>query len=172
MGTDTQHLDHQELGFKRLTPDNWLQFDSTNVMLGPIEHPDAVVAYLAEVQLSRSVPIEVVRLFEIAKGAMCYGYVFYPLWTLAAEQLFRVAESAVAAKCVEFEAGRSVRTFAKRIDYLRERIPAAMAFDWHSLRRMRNEASHRDAPMALSPRQAVPVVKALADAINRLFEAA
>jgi len=32
-------------------------------------------------------------MYEAARASMCYGYFFYPLYTLATQQLFRVAEA-------------------------------------------------------------------------------
>src|SRR5262249_39654732 len=54
--------------------------------------------------LSGNVPIDVKELFEVARGAMLYGYFFYPLYALADEQLSRVAEAAITHKCLELSA--------------------------------------------------------------------
>ena len=72
-------------GFKCLNPNNWLQPD-----FGPVLWPDPEGAppgtgWLIDVlgpQLSASVPSEVLKLFEVARGAIVYGYLFYPLMTL------------------------------------------------------------------------------------------
>jgi hypothetical protein len=53
------------------------------------------------------------------------------------------------------------------------RLPAsAMSFDWHSVRRLRNEASHPNRQTIVTPGMAVPVVEASANALTKLFEAA
>jgi hypothetical protein len=54
---------------------------------------------ILEPHLSLAVPPEIQRLFEVAQGAILYGYFFYPLYTLALEQVFRVVETAVSDKC-------------------------------------------------------------------------
>ena len=55
--------------------------------------------------LSKSVPENVRALFEVARRSSAYGYFFYPLYTLACEQLFRIAEAAVSevqnARCIQ-----------------------------------------------------------------------
>ena len=48
--------------------------------------------------MAEAVPAEIHDLFAVARGAMLYGYFFYPLYTLAAEQLYRVVEAAVSYK--------------------------------------------------------------------------
>jgi hypothetical protein len=93
-----------ELRFKRLTVDNWQRPDpglSIFVRLSlqdgstrPISGDDWAREILA-IELSERVPLEIRRLFAVARGALVYGYFFYPLYTLGAEQLFRVAEAAV-----------------------------------------------------------------------------
>lgn len=58
---------------------------------------------------------------------MVYGYFFYPLYTLASEQLFRVAEAVVTHKCHELGASpKKMNTFEKKVQYLLDEgvIPA------------------------------------------------
>lgn len=113
-------------GFKEIDITNWLEpdfimkaFVRIDPQIGTIqmEGEDWVRAIL-EPELEESVPENVQALFEVARGAMVYGYFFYPLYTLAAEQLYRVAESAVRHKYLSMDAPKSFRSFAKHIEWL------------------------------------------------------
>jgi hypothetical protein len=95
-------------------------------------------------KLHEHVPEEVRRLFEVARGVLLYGYFFYPLYTLGAERLFRVAEAAGTHKCNELGAPRSVtKSFERRLRYLVEAgaIPPATERAWDATRHLRNFTS-------------------------------
>jgi hypothetical protein len=161
-----------ELGFKRLTPENWLQIDPIIDMLGWSEYGEEWLAMTMKPQLSERVPSAIHKLYEAARAAMCYGFYFYPLYTLATEQLLRVGEAAIAERCAQLNAPASVRTFNERIHFLESALPPVL-FDsarWHGLRRLRNEASHPKQQTILSPGMAIPAVEGLALLLNQLFE--
>ena len=132
-----------DLGFKRLTPETWLEPDPTNGAFGGFPPAEEILGHILEPKLSEKVPNEIRQLFEVARGAMCYGYVFYPLWTLATEQLFRVVEAATS------ESGR---------------------INWHAVRFLRNEASHPEQQTLVPAAMALPVVQGTARALNQLFQ--
>src|SRR5688572_15097503 len=112
-------------GFKDITPKNWLEADPILrgfVKLTPsgpkqITSDDLLDDILSH-QLNESVPKEVRALYEVARGAMCYGYFFYPLYTLTYEQLTRVVETAVTLKCRSLSAPKSARSFSQKVDFL------------------------------------------------------
>jgi hypothetical protein len=115
-----------KFGFKEITKNNWLDPDdalkgfvrmSKDGKAQPITS-DEYLHSILESKLLEAVPVEVKSLFEVARGAMIYGYFFYPLYTLATEQLFRVAEAAVAHKCKELQAPKSTKTFEMMIEWL------------------------------------------------------
>lgn len=90
------------MGFKPLTPTNWLQPDPTSGIFGrvsPVAGPmrmdgeDWARRFLA-VELASHVPEPVRDLFAVARGALVYGWFFYPLFKLGEEQIYRVAEAA------------------------------------------------------------------------------
>ena len=84
-----------ELGFKTLTQQNFLERDPTlQAFFAGLTQTDLMDDVFAA-QLSAGVPDDVKALFEGARGAMCYGFYFYPLFMLGADQLCRVAETAV-----------------------------------------------------------------------------
>lgn len=161
-----------DLGVKRLTAESWNEIDPTNVMFGAMPIPEDLIPHIMQPQLSMEVPLEVAQLFEVARSAMCYGYFFYPLWTLAAEQLLRVGEAAVSARCTALDAASEKWTFNQKIGLIERRLPGlATSHAWHWIRRLRNEASHPRQQTIMSPGMAVPVVEGMAAAINQLFAA-
>jgi hypothetical protein len=161
-----------ELGFKRLTPENWLQIDPIIEMLGWSEFGEDWLALTMKPRLSERVPSAIYKLYEAARAAMCYGFYFYPLHTLATEQLLRVAEAAATERCTQLNAPASVRTFNDKIGFLETTLSPALfdAARWHGLRRLRNEASHPRQQNILSPGMAIPAVEGLALLLNQLFD--
>ena len=160
-----------DMGFRRLTPENWLQDDPIIEMFGWSAFAEDWIAEIMKPELSDAVPHELHKLFEVARAAMCYGFKFYPLYTLATEQLLRVAEAAVTERCAQLNAPAGVSTFNTRIDFLGTKLSPAI-FDgarWHSLRRLRNEASHPERQNILPPGMAIPAVEGLALLMNQLF---
>ena len=168
------------LGFKKLTIENWLEPDklsSSFVRISLVDeqvHPFAGnewVRYILKPSLTETVPTEVRALFEVARGALVYGYLFYPLYTLAGEQLFRVAETAVILKCKALGAPRSIKTFQKKVEYLtcNKVIPEQEKEDWRVIWKLRNKASHPEGQNIFLPSQMIEALKFIADRINSLF---
>lgn len=118
MGSDRD----KRLPFRQLTPSNWAEPDPIHRLL-TIIRPDGSQspvsgAYLVEgflsFQLNEAVPRPIRAMFEVARGTMCYGYFFYPLYTLGAEQLYRVAEAGIRHRC----GGKKRATLAELIGQL------------------------------------------------------
>lgn len=166
-------------GFKEISLNNWLEPD--DVLRGFVRispngqhHTITIEDYLQHIlrsKLNASVPSDVQALFEVARGAMVYGYLFYPLYTLAVEQLFRVIEAALAHKCKVIGVPKSKRTFEKRIEWLTEKgvISRPESSHWHAARKMRNAASHPEHQMILTPGNAIGILETVAADINSLF---
>jgi len=179
------------MGFKRLTPQNWLEPDSVMraFVHGAVSGEPYVptgeqrVREIMEIELSEGVPFEVRRLFAVARGALCYGYFFYPLYALASEQLARVAEAAVSRKYEALGGPKRVRknpkgkptaaTFADKLGYLeREGLAAGPdAMWWDAIRELRNAASHPEDHRPQDPGMARRRAETLAQMVNGLFEA-
>jgi hypothetical protein len=172
-----------KFGFKEITPSNWLERDDVlkgfvrispeGQQVRPITSDD----YLRDIlkpELLESVPTDVQALFEVARGAMAYGYFFYPLYTLAAEQLFRVAETAIAHKSKTLGVPKSNDTFEKRIGWLvdREVIPSSERVQWDAIRTLRNIASHPEYQSIHTPGNAIGTLGNIARQINSLFGSA
>jgi hypothetical protein len=105
------------LGFKRLTAENWSDPDPVNrhfARISPIAGPvsmeggDWAREFLA-VSVADHVPKEVADLFAVARGAMLYGWFFYPLFRIGEEQLFRLLETPRESDTPNSEAGRRGR---------------------------------------------------------------
>ncbi len=171
-----------DLGFKSLSTENWLVPDSTTQAFVRLTsdgqvHTVAGDEWLGEIlrpRISPAVPIEVRKLFEVARGAMAYGCFFYPLYTLGIEQLFRVAEAAVTHKCKAMAAPSSVDGFAKKVRWLIEKgvIPQQDAVQWEGIRGLRNISSHPEMQSIFMPTEALRFIESMAEHINSLFSSA
>lgn len=162
-------------GFKRLTLDNWLAVDPAwvgVVMSSSLPNAsDAWVFDLVQSKLDPAVPLNVRRLFEIARGTLVYSLMFYPLLTLGTEQMFRVFEAALSTKCAALGAPAKVSTFAGKIEWLAKSgaIVAHEQDRWTAIRHLRNEASHPKDQSIFPPSEALHIVDAAIELINPLF---
>jgi len=161
-----------KLPFKEIDADNWLKPDPVVLHFTGVERLMDYVETVLAPRLSRNVPQDVQELFEVARAAMLYGYLFYPLYALGMEQLFRVGEAAVASKCEQLGAPKDKKSFSDRIDWLTERgvFDRGEFSAWHTLRRLRNSASHPDSESLLAPGFAIGILGAVAKDINALFD--
>ena len=167
-------------GFKDLTVENYLKPDEVMEAFVTVEPdqrvrpitPDEWTAEILKVCLVRAAPPEVRELFLVARGAMLYGYFFYPLYALATEQLLRLAETGVSIKCKELGAQDSARTFRSKIEWLKSQgiISQEEAGAWHALRGLRNSASHPRYQMLLPPGPALTMLQRVAANVSKLFE--
>ena len=102
---------------------------------------------------------------------MLYGYFFYPLYTLAIEQLFRVGDAAVKHKCKALKAPLSCKSFNCQIAWLAKNgvISADDSQWWHDIRVSRNAASHSERQHIAPPGLAIGYLEQVAQGINDLF---
>ncbi|MCH8875730.1 MAG: hypothetical protein IIA89_02770 [Chloroflexi bacterium] len=168
-----------EIGFKKLTSSNWLEPDDTSLKLlsttasGNV-HPDPGdrwINFVLEPTLSDDVPIEVCRLFEVARSVIAYGFLFYPLFAMGLEQLARVSEAAVIHRCIIEGAPKSKLKFDRAIEWLYRKsiLNSDQRKTWHSMRTARNVASHPKSQMILPPGVVLGAVEKFASRINVLF---
>lgn len=173
-----------QLGFKSLTVDNWQQpgpllsafvrYSLEAVSIRPIVG-DEWAKDIMSVELSHHVPHEVQRLFAVARGCLVYGYFYYPLYTLGVEQLFRVADAAVAHKCRKLgfvgKKGQDL-DFNDRIAHLVKEgvITPSTERGWTALRHLRNAASHPSDQSILLTSMAVAELRRIAADVDKLFE--
>ncbi|MFL6210062.1 MAG: hypothetical protein ACJ74W_14490 [Pyrinomonadaceae bacterium] len=170
------------LGIKTITTENWLHPDPASTIFVQLSHSDGSVSpmsgedwveqFTKTTSLVDAVPEDVRKLFEVARGALAYGYFFYPLYTLASEQLFRVVECAVSAKCAFLGAPKRVKTFKEKIEFLLDRnvISKQDFFWWDAIRNYRNLISHPEQQTILPPGAIATILYRIAEEINRLFE--
>ena len=136
--------------------------------------PDPSEAWVFDIvrsNLDPKVPLNIRRLFEIVRGTLVYSLMFYPLLTLGTEQMFRVFEVSVTAKCKTLNAPAKVKTFADKINWLGEHaaIDPQDVTRWTAIRHLRNEASHPSDQSILSPHEALHIVDIAIELINPLF---
>jgi len=166
-------------GFKQLTVDNWLEGDNILTVFATLL-PDGRIETITakewarrilEPQLDETVPSEIQRLFEVARGTMLYGFLFYPIYTLAIEQVSRVAETAVSHKCQTMGSPKKVETFNQRIDWLIQTgiISNEAAAKWHTIRGFRNDSSHPKDQTIFAPSNAIGILQFITEQINSLF---
>lgn len=167
------------LGIKIITHENWMSPDPLMKNLVILENDkisimsagDWAISILKP-KLSETVPLEIHKLFEVARGSMLYGYFFYPLFTLASEQLFRVAEAAISEKCKQITTDKiGKNTFKDKIDHLnKDKFFSDEEYTkWNSLRNLRNIASHPNEQKILPPGIALEFIFNISELINNLF---
>jgi hypothetical protein len=161
-----------KLPFKEIDAHNWLTADPVVLHFTGTEDSTDYVETVFAPRLSERVPEDIQRLFAVARGAVLYGYLFYPLYTLGMEQLFRVGEAAVASRCEQLGMPKDKKRFSDCIEWLTERavFDGVQSSRWHALRRLRNSASHPDRQSIVTPDQAIGVLGRVAEDINALFD--
>jgi hypothetical protein len=163
-----------EGGIKQLTVENWLRPDDVIRYFVGMERAEDYVADVLRPKLSEQVPQDIHRLFDVARAIMLYGYLYYPLFTAGLEQLFRVGEAAIIHKCIQSASPASETRLEHRIDWLAEKgaLSREEADYWHTLRHLRNSASHPTRQSIGPPGAAIGILYRLSQDINDLFETA
>ena len=163
----------EKLGFKEITIANWNKPDKVTLRFGPRkntseEHP--LLLQILSPKLRQDVPLEIRKLFEVARGAMVYSYYSYPLYTLGLEQLFRVGEATLLFKCKSLGYRKKKSTFTGLIAFLAQKqvLDSTTAKKWDALRYLRNSASHPDQQSIYPPGAAITFVESLAAEISAL----
>ena len=176
------------MNVKSLTTENWLQPDeeglaslsATNGNESGTVSSEEWLALCGEPELTLKVPRNVRSHFEAARGALAYGYYFFPLYMLAVEQIHRAAEWAVLQKCKETNRkiidhkGRQI-DFYQGLAFLRhsEHITKQEFHDWEEIRKFRNKTANPkkpNEPLALPPAEMGKHLKNVAVMINGLFK--
>ena len=166
--------------FKTLTSANLLEPDPLTIAFSNLldvstgtarqMSRDEFLAFSLEPQLIEAVPQDVRTLMEGARGAMCYGYFFYPLFMVGVEQLFRTAEAAARQRARQLD-GPWRSKFFQVVDFLVVQgiVSEADKDRWNTIRRLRNEASHPKFQQVMTPGPCVDTLVTIASAINKLF---
>lgn len=158
----------QFLQFSRITPENWLLPDRKNYAPFGISQ-DAWIQLFLAAKLKPTVPKDVVRVFEIARGAMIYSWFFFPLATLGLEQCTRVGEFAIRERCRTLPGKPG--TFAENLATLLAAgvISAEDESRWQAMRSLRNDSSHLDGFTLTDPGEASWCMNSVVELINSLF---
>ena len=161
-----------KLGFKEIDAGNWLTPDPVVLHFAGMERATDYVEAVLAPRLSGNVPEDIQKLFEVARSAVLYGYLFYPLYTLGMEQLLRIGEAAVASRCTQLGIPKDEKKFSDQIDWLAEHgmFDRGQFSAWLALRRLRNSASHPDRQSIVTPGSAIGFLDGVAGDINALFE--
>lgn len=156
------------LQFSKITEQNWLHPDRESYSPLGMPKEQWINLFLAP-QLDRTVPKDVIKVFEIARAAMIYSWFFYPLATLGMEQCTRVSEFAVRERC---------KILQHESDVFFENIQTLFAAGvisptdeprWQATRRLRNDRSHLENFMLLDPMMALRDLQITVELINKLF---
>lgn len=168
--------EQRSLGHKALTLENWAQADPAMANFGGLDNKghfrsldqDTWAREVLSRKLTGDVPIDIRRLHDVARGAMLYAYFFYPIMTLAAEQLYRVVDAALTARMQHLDPRR---TFEQRIKAaIRENvIPERERPRWEAARDLRNMASHSESQSIYAPSMALMTLAIATEQINSLF---
>jgi len=170
--------DEIHYGFKKLNLGNWLE-PSVPQFFSITE--EEWIARVMEPTLIDRVPEEVRRMFEVARGSILYGWFFYPLLTLAPQQIYRVQEAAIRACCklagIPTETVRKTTGEVIPINFgnmlkelrVRELLPEDEADAWEKVRKIRNHVSHPQTQSINVPSAAIMTVQVAARRINQLF---
>lgn len=180
MNASTRPDDSSHHGFKRITVSNWKDTDEIIHFPAPVAESTWVSACLKP-QLNTAVPQEIVALFEVARGSMIYGWFFYPLITLAAQQFHRIQEAAARAACQQrqlmpVKTSKSGKPLDPKFSEIIEALAMGGLIDqtdrprWEAARELRNASSHPSRQAIFSPGMAIGALEATTDLINKLFK--
>ncbi len=104
---------------------------------------------------------------------MCYGFFFYPLYTLGIGQMFRVLDAALKRYCEQIgPPPKPINKFHDRINWL-QRTGVFSEFQsakWHNLRQLRNLTSHTDSQEIMPLSWAHGILMDAQELINDLFD--
>lgn len=168
---------------KKITAENWLEIDpiiASGVFVrmaladGTVWQitPQDWTERLLVAQLSAAVPNTVRDQVEIARAVMIYGSLFYPLFTLGLEQLFRVTEAAAPAKASQLGKRKGRKYHEILADLRASGVLTDDEYEsWSGMRRFRNATTHANEAMILPPGAAIGMFATIVASIDRLFAA-
>ncbi len=169
-------MKERDIHFKRVTLENWLKMDPTIEAFVSIAtrkplSADQWAKDILSLSLGDHVPDEIFSMFEAARNIMVFGYFFYPLFTIAEGQLFRVADAAVTLKCKQLGAPQGVDNLYRRLDWLRSIgvLSESERARWDLLRELRNIYSHPEHHFDGPPGPVIGTFRSVGEAIDQLF---
>lgn len=163
---------------KVIDHDNWLLADAAG--RGQVADVRAWRQAFLGIGLDPTVPQDVVRLFEAARGGMLYSYFFQPLLISGVEQCYRALESGARVRCAQMGVdvyftdkqgkvhplsfGHNLRLLAKH-----GLIEDADMTLWHHARELREWVALPAHQAALTLEHGVTALSRAAALLNKLF---
>jgi len=131
------------------------------------------LSYIFQPSIGEHVSDDVRRLFEAARGALCYGFYFYPLFMLGFERACGAAEAAARSRAREFGANERTSFFGC-VELLAKSgvLSAPQKAQWDAIRTIRNQAAHPKMQQIMMPGPCISMLPVIAAAINDLCAAA
>jgi len=128
--------------------------------------PAYILHAIESIQLDAAVPLEVRRSFQMALGAMIYGYWYYPLYTLVSQQILRVGDFALDYFARTVGVAKPLPISAR----IRELYDAGLLSledrdHWEAIRRLRNSVAHPASTQIWPLSHAIDVAQLVAGAI-------
>jgi hypothetical protein len=139
--------------------------------------PEDWLRLFAALELSRPVPVEVRDLHTVAKSAAGYGGLYYPIFTVAENQMARVGETAVThlyrACGGPPPPPKKFFSLFGRLRWLRDHgnITSDQHDEWDLHRQWRNATTHAEEQMLLTPGVALQSCERTTLLIDQLFDA-
>lgn len=165
--------------YKELRIDNYLLADPV-ISIFCVVKPDGTTRTktadewfeeIHSLKIREDLPNELKRLMEVAQGSMIYGYFYYPIFTLAAEQCARIADTAIKIKCESLDCPKKIKTFKLRVEWLYEQgvFSEVEKYHWLGTVKFRNKVSHPKDQWAITPAMAIDQMNNLYMKIEKLF---
>jgi hypothetical protein len=162
------------MGFKRITPENFICADLSRAF--GLADANQWIGWFNEICVGDHVPEPVRRLFELARGSMIYGWLYYPLLSVGFEQCGRCLEAGVRhAAALYFDSPPPDRQKTPYRSLVRRmiaagHIPKAHEAQWLAAVQLRNAAAHPTTPTIWMPGNARATLGTTADRLNGLFD--
>jgi hypothetical protein len=169
---------------KQVSASNWQQIDEAPklwCMMTAVAKTDAEwIDFFFDPKLEAKVPSEIAKLFEVARGAMIYGWYFYPLLTLGIEQCYRLLDTGTRIRCNQLgiptvvtkkNGDKRSTSFKENTDALIKRgiVSKNDEVRWEAVRNLRNWSSHPERQSLYDPGHAQGTLVLVAEFLNDLF---
>ena len=125
-------------------------------------------------ELNKQVPEEIQEMYNRTKSVMSYGIYYYPIFTFADEELFRIQEAAISTYLRKNEncpSGIRNGPYAQKVKWIKESqiVIKDIANRLDAGRRLRNMVSHKSKENLLHPNQAITMLAMTKVVIEAFF---
>lgn len=166
-------------GFKLVNPKTMFEAEGIFQHLvrmeasGPVPVPmEEYSTAIDSIRLNDRVPLEIRRIFEIAKSTAKYGFYYYPLYIVAKERSNMALEAALSMKCAANNAPPGVERFARTIEWLfsQGHITLEQNTIFSEIKETRNDFLHSAVQMQIPPGWSISWLEHIASSIDSLFK--